>query len=87
MQSVQGIRCLPTESLDTIECSNGEQEAHGPQLTHLTDIATLDMQMQHFSNLSSQLMKRSSFKQFLVLKKNIWACHLQAISCGLKSVR
>ena len=27
--------------------------------------------MQHFSDPSSQLMKRSSFKQFLILKKNI----------------
>ena len=47
-----------------------EQEAHGPQLAHLSDIATADMQMlcNIFPILSLQLMKGSSFKQFLVLK-------------------
>ena len=52
-----------------------EQEAHGPRFAHLSDIATADMQMlcNIFPVLSSQLMKISSFEQFLVLKKNIWA--------------
>ena len=51
-----------------------EQEAHGPQVAHLSDIATADMQMSCniFPILSLQLMKRSSFKQFLILKKNIY---------------
>ena len=50
------------------------QEAHGPRVAHLSDIATADMQMlcNIFPILSSQLMKRSSFKQFLILKKNIY---------------
>ena len=52
-----------------------QQEAHGPRFAHLSDIATADMQMlcNIFPILSSQLMKISSFEQFLVLKKNIWA--------------
>ena len=52
---------------------NKKQEAHGPQVAHLSDIATADMQMlcNIFPVLSSQLMKRSTFKQFLILKKNI----------------
>ena len=52
-----------------------KQEAHGPQLAHLSDITTADMQMlcNIFPILSSQPMKRSSFAQFLVLKKNTWA--------------
>ena len=52
-----------------------KQEAHGPRFAHLSDIATADMQMlcNIFPILSSQLMKISSFEQFLVLKKNIWA--------------
>ena len=51
-----------------------KQEAHGPRVAHLSDIATADMQMlcNIFPILSSQLMKRSSFKQFLNLKKNIY---------------
>ena len=51
-----------------------KQEAHGPRFAHLSDIATADMQMlcNIFPILSSQLMKISSFEQFLVLKKNIW---------------
>ena len=51
-----------------------KQEAHGPQVAHLSDIATADMQMLSniFPILSSQLMKRSSFKQFLILKKKIY---------------
>ena len=52
-----------------------KQEAHGPRFAHLSDIATADKQMlcNIFPILSSQLMKISSFEQFLVLKKNIWA--------------
>ena len=52
-----------------------KQEAHGPRFAHLSDIATADMQMlcNIFPILSLQLMKISSFEQFLVLKKNIWA--------------
>ena len=52
-----------------------KQEAHGPRLAHLSDITTADMQMlcNIFPILSSQPIKRSSFEQFLVLKKNIWA--------------
>ena len=47
------------------------QEAHGPRVAHLSDIATADTQMlcNIFPILSSQLMKRSSFKQFFILKK------------------
>ena len=55
-------------------CLIVEQEAHGPRVAHLSDIATADMQMlcNIFKILSSQVMKRSSFKQFLILKKNIY---------------
>ena len=51
-----------------------KQEAHGPGFAHLSDIATADMQMlcNIFPILSLQLMKISSFEQFLVLKKNKW---------------
>ena len=51
-----------------------KQDAYGPRVAHLSDIATADMQMlcNIFQILSSQLMKRSSFKQFLILKKNIY---------------
>ena len=51
-----------------------KQEAHRPRFAHLSDIATADMQMlcNIFPILSLQLMKRSSFKQFLVLKKNLY---------------
>ena len=51
-----------------------KQEAHGPRVAHLSDTATANMQMlcNIFPILSSQLMKRSSFKQFLILKKNIY---------------
>ena len=43
-----------------------EQEAHGPPFAHLSDIATVDMQMlcNIFPILSSQLMKESSFERF-----------------------
>ena len=48
-----------------------KQEAHGPLLAHLREIATADMHLlcNIFSILSLQVMKGSSFKQFLVLKK------------------
>ena len=48
-----------------------KQEAHGPRVAHLSDIATANMQMicNIFPILSSQLMKRSSFNQFLLLKE------------------
>ena len=51
-----------------------EQEAYGPRVAHLNDIATADMQTlcNIFPILSSQVLKRSSFKQFLVLQKNIY---------------
>ena len=51
-----------------------KQEVHGPWIAHLSDIATADMQMlcNIFAILASQLMERSSFKQFLILKKNIY---------------
>ena len=58
---------------------NTQQEAHGPQLAHLSEIASL--QNMHllcniFSILSLQLMKGLSFKQFLVLKKkNVFFTH------------
>ena len=69
-----------------------KQEAHGPRLAHLSDIATADMQMLYniFPILSLQLMKRPSFEQFLVLKKNIWAWqslerdHLNKLSITFK---
>ena len=50
-----------------------KQEAHGPRVAHPSDLATADMQMlcNIFPILSLQLMKRSSFMQFLILKKNI----------------
>ena len=62
-------------SIDRLEKVFLKQEAHGPRFAHLIDIATADMQMlcNIFPILSSQLMKISSFEQFLVLKKNIWA--------------
>ena len=50
------------------------QEAHGPRVPHLSDIPTADIQMlcNIFQILSLQLMKRSSFKHFLILKMNIY---------------
>ena len=61
--------------LDQLRMAIHEQEAHGPRFAHLSDVATADMQMlcNIYPILSSQLMKISSFEQFLVLKKNIWA--------------
>ena len=58
-----------------------EQEAHGPRVAHLSDIATADMQMlcNIFPILSSQLMKRSSFKQFSILKKNIYGMTVNGV--------
>ena len=54
-------------------CHPCEHEAHGPQLTHLSEITTESMRLlcNIFSILSLQLMK-GSFKQFLVLKKNVF---------------
>ena len=45
-------------------------KTRGPRVAHLSDIATADMQMlcNIFPILSSQLMKRSSFKQFFIKK-------------------
>ena len=76
--SDQGLYCLPLNLNCLKTCSSHyrtKQEAHGPRFAHLSDIATADMQMlcNIFPILSSQLMKISSFEQFLVLKKNIWA--------------
>ena len=53
---------------------NKYKEANGPRVAHLSDIATADMHMlcNIFPILSLQLMKRSSFKKFLILKKNIY---------------
>ena len=73
-----GLHCLAFIQLflDTLNCtySNFRQEAHGPRVAHLSDIATADMQMlcNIFPILSSQLMKRSSFKQFFILEKKIY---------------
>ena len=55
----QSLHMVPKEG----EVRN-KQEAHGPWVTHLSDIATADMQMlcNIFPILSSQLMERSSFK-------------------------
>ena len=75
-----GLHCLPNTLLGVsrlkwVYDKKKKQEAHGPRFAHLSDIATADMQMlcNIFPILSSQLMKISSFEQFLVLKKNIWA--------------
>ena len=50
-----------------------QPKTRGPRVAHLSDIATADMQMlcNIFPILSLQLIKRSTFKQFLILKKNI----------------
>ena len=51
-----------------------KQEAHGPRFAHLSDTATADMQMlcNIFPILSSQLMKISSFEQFLICLSGRW---------------
>ena len=74
------FKTLPLSGIMYFPCfpkkkTKKKQEAHGPRFAHLSDIATADMQMlcNIFPILSSQLMKISSFEQFLVLKKNIWA--------------
>ena len=56
---------------DVFEKVDFKQEALGPRLTHLSEIATADMRMlcDIFPILSLQLMKGSLLKQFLVLKK------------------
>ena len=48
-----------------------QQEAQGPRLAHLSEIATADLQIlcNIFPILSLQLIKGSSFEQVLVLKK------------------
>ena len=46
--------------------SKNEQEAHGPWVAHLSDIATADV-MQHFSNP----VIATNEKIILILKKNI----------------
>ena len=58
-----------------VTMATNNKRPQGPRFAHLSDIATADMQMlcNIFPILSSQLMKISSFEQFLVLKKNIWA--------------
>ena len=60
-----------------------KQEAHGPRFAHLSDKATADMQMLSniFPILSSQLMKISSFEQFLAgfRGKAIWNYQLFSI--------
>ena len=52
-----------------------KQDAQGLRLAHLSDIAPADMQMlcNIFPILSLQLMKGLSFKQLLILNKNMWA--------------
>ena len=66
------LHCVHNIQNYHVPCIMCKQEAHGPQVAHLSDIATADMQMlcNIFPVLSSQLMKRST-KQFLILKKNI----------------
>ena len=61
----------PNNNKTKINKQKKKQEAHGLRVAHLSDIATADMQMlcNIFPILSSQLMKRSSFKQFFILKK------------------
>ena len=68
------VNIIPWLYLAFYNNTKNKQEAHGPWVAHLSDIATADMQMlcNIFPILSSQLMKRSSFKQFLILLKNIY---------------
>ena len=67
------VRCFSCVPSTYVFMEELEQEAHGPRVAHLSSIASADMQMlcNILPILSSQLMKRSSFKQFLILKKNI----------------
>ena len=61
-------------------------KTRGPRLAHLSEIGTADMHLlcNIFSILSFELMKGSSFKQFLVLKKNVsFYILLQIITPGL----
>ena len=69
---------------DVFEKVDFKQETHGPRLTHLSEIATADMQMlcDIFPILSLQLMKGSLLKQFLVLKKKDVFCFFLFCSQG-----
>ena len=60
---------------DNLNMGIFKQDAQGLRLAHLSDIATADMQMlcNIFPILSLQLMKGPSFKQLLILNKNMWA--------------
>ena len=53
---------MPKVKMPEVKMSEAtqKQEAHGPRVAHLSDIATADMQMlcNIFPILSSQLMKR-----------------------------
>ena len=77
---IKRLECIDIYHMTTLLLSGitslHKQEAHGPWFAHLSDIATADMQMlcNIFPIPSSQLMKISSFEEFLVFKKNIWAC-------------
>ena len=57
-----------------LKTCRSKQEAYGPWLTHLSEIATADMQMlcSIFPVLPLQIMKGSSLEQFLVLKMNLF---------------
>ena len=70
-QDVHGLGIHLSNLGPTNRVEQNKQEAHGPRVAHLSDIATADTQMlcNIFPILSSQLMKRSSFKQFFTLKK------------------
>ena len=59
---------------EAISLVQKKKKKRGPRVAHLSDISTADMQMlcNIFPILLSQLMKRSSFKHFLILKKNIY---------------
>ena len=64
------LYCIHTDTFFAKHGSNTDRL----RVAHLSDIATADMQMlcNIFPVLSSQLMKRSSFKQFFILKKKIY---------------
>ena len=59
------------QTYEQMDGQRTKQKAHRPLLAHLSEIATADMHLlcNTFLILSLQLMKGSSFKQFLVLKK------------------